>query len=63
MQGKAAIRSHGLQLKEAELRRLVAKFASVQFQHISREQNKLADALANEVVDGESPTGEFRYDN
>lgn len=59
MLGCAATRSPELQKKQAALRLLTRCFASVQFQHIRREHNRLADALANEVVDGESPEGAF----
>lgn len=45
-------------IKEARLRRLVFEvkklepnFASVRYQHISREKNKEADALVNKVLD------------
>lgn len=55
MQGRAATRSPDLQKKQAELRGLVRLFKAVHFQHISRERNRLADALANEVADGQIP--------
>ncbi len=55
MRGEAATRSPELRKKQAELRRLAQGFALVRFQHIPRERNRLADALANEVVDGQSP--------
>jgi len=59
MQGRAATKAPELQKKQAQLRLLLRGFASVRFQHIRREQNRLADALANEVVDGETPEGMF----
>jgi ribonuclease HI len=61
MQGRAATRAPELRQKQAELRQLVAGFASVRFQHIQREHNRLADALANEVADGQSPVGVYGY--
>lgn len=57
MRGEAVTRAPGLRQKQAVLRALVLRFPSVQFKHIPREQNRLADALANEVVDGETPAG------
>ena len=62
MQGKAATHSRELQRQQLELRRLVTEYKSLRFAHIPREQNRLADALANEVVDGESPVGAFTND-
>jgi hypothetical protein len=35
----------------ARLRTLVTKFNAVTFHYIPRDQNRLADALANEVVE------------
>lgn len=53
MQGRAATRSPDLQKKQAELREMMRHFHSVSFQHVPRERNRLADALANEVADGQ----------
>lgn len=52
MRGLAAARAPAL--KQAHLRvcGLVAQFQQVEFHHIPREKNRLADALANEAADG-----------
>jgi ribonuclease HI len=61
MQGRAATRAPGLRLKQTELRALLREFANVSFQHIPRERNRLADALANEVADGRYPPTEVYH--
>lgn len=50
MRGEAAIRSPALRLLHHELRGRVALFGAVTFSHITREQNRVADALANEAI-------------
>jgi ribonuclease HI len=52
MTGLASAISPRLKQAQARLRTLVVKFEMVKFQHIPREQNRLADALANEAADG-----------
>jgi len=52
MSGKASARAPGLRQAQMRLRGLVARFEEVTFHHIPREQNRLADALANEAADG-----------
>ena len=51
MQGLATARAPGLQKAFQHLRRLIFEFERVSFHHIPRERNRLADALANDVVD------------
>lgn len=53
MKGTAAVRAPALKPLHAQLRLLTAGFESVTFHHIPREQNRLADALANETVEKE----------
>jgi ribonuclease HI len=53
--GRAATRALGLRRKKEELLDLLRDFDSVCFQHIPREHNRLADALANDVADGRVP--------
>lgn len=57
MMGRAVAHAPALRLAQERLRRLVGRFRKVRFQHISREHNRLADALAFEAVDepGRSP--------
>ncbi len=50
MRGEAAVRSPALRLLHQTLRGLVAQFEAVTFCHISREQNRVADALAYEAI-------------
>jgi ribonuclease HI len=52
MQGRAATHSPALQKAQARLKSLVSRLRLVEFHHISREQNRLADALAFEAVEG-----------
>ena len=52
MSGLAVTRAPALKQAQLRVRELVAQFPQVQFHHIPREKNRLADALANEVVDG-----------
>ncbi len=54
MQGRALTNAPGLKTAQARLRRLVLEFGEVTFQHVPREQNRLADALANEAVEGKA---------
>ena len=53
MSGLAAARAPALKQAQLRLRGLLTQFQQVQFHHIPREKNRLADALANEAVDGE----------
>jgi ribonuclease HI len=53
MTGLAAARAPALKQAQLRLRGLVTQFQTVQFHHIPREKNRLADALANEAADGE----------
>ncbi len=53
MTGIASAQAPALKRAQAKLRALVVQFESVRFQHIPREQNRLADALANETADGQ----------
>ena len=52
MQGLAATRAPALRQSRALARALVVQFEHVQFHHIPREHNRLADALACDAVDG-----------
>lgn len=53
MRGLATARAPALKQAQLRVRGLVAQFQVVQFHHIPREKNRLADALANETADGE----------
>jgi ribonuclease HI len=52
MQGRAAAHSPAMRQALGEARRLSAAFARVTFSHVPRRQNRLADALANNAVEG-----------
>ena len=52
MSGIATARAPGLRQAQMRLRGLVALFERVTFHHIPREENRLADALANDAADG-----------
>lgn len=52
MNGRAAARAPGLRQAQMRLRGLTLEFEKVTFHYIPREQNRLADALANEAADG-----------
>lgn len=52
MSGIATARAPGLRQAQMRLRGLITRFESVSFHHIPREENRLADALANEAADG-----------
>jgi ribonuclease HI len=52
MSGIATARASALRQAQLRLRGLVVNFEFVTFHHIPREQNRLADALANDAADG-----------
>src|SRR3989344_4464499 len=51
MQGKYKIREAGLQALAGNALKLIKNFSSVEFMHVRREKNKLADKLVNEAFD------------
>ena len=51
MQGAYRVKHPVLKIQQAKLKKLIAVFGNVLFMHIPREQNKDADALANEAMD------------
>lgn len=51
-QGRASARAPGLQERLVRLRAATMALPRVEFRHIPRERNRLADALANDVADG-----------
>lgn len=57
MLGIASAQAPSLKQAQARLRSLIVQYEHVTFNHIPREQNRLADALANEAADGK----EYRY--
>jgi ribonuclease HI len=52
MNGRARVNSPSLKPLHAQLLSMVIRFPRVAFQHIPREQNRLADALANDAAEG-----------
>jgi ribonuclease HI len=53
LQGTYKIREPGLKPLASEVLRLTRNFMQVEFVHIPREKNKLADQLVNEALDKE----------
>jgi len=51
LQGKYKIKEPTLKPLAADVLRLTSKFIQVEFNHIPREKNKLADELVNEALD------------
>ncbi len=56
MNGNYKIKNAGLQSKVAEAQELLKGFDNVSIHYISREHNKLADALSNYALKTKSPT-------
>jgi ribonuclease HI len=52
MRGEYKVKNAGLLLLFEEAKDLVAGFEQVKFHHVRREQNRRADALCNEALDG-----------
>lgn len=51
LSGIYKIKNHRMQALVLKVRNLETEFKKVSFKHIPREQNKLADALANAAID------------
>lgn len=51
LQGKYKVKAPGLRTIFAETKALLQKFASHRFVHVTREQNREADRLANQALD------------
>jgi probable phosphoglycerate mutase len=51
MRGEYKVKNAGLQPLHAEARQLAARLDRVTFEHVRREQNKVADALSNDAMD------------
>ena len=51
MQGRYKIKEPTLKVLAGEVLVLIKNFKSVSFNHVRREQNKLADKLVNEAID------------
>lgn len=52
MSGLASAQSPKLKQAQSRLRALVVQFEQVKFEHIPREQNQVADAVASEALGG-----------
>jgi ribonuclease HI len=52
MQGRARVNAANLRPMHARLRSLASQFRRVTFHHIPRQANQLADALADEALNG-----------
>lgn len=55
MRGEYKVRNEGLRPLYEEAKALCDAFASVEFQHVPREQNRRADRLCNEALDRAQP--------
>ena len=53
MRGEYKVKNENILPLFEEAKKYVQEFESVQFEHIPREENKMADALANEALDEE----------
>lgn len=53
MSGLATARAPALKQAQLRVRELISQFQMVEFHHIPRAKNRLADALANEAADGD----------
>jgi len=51
MSGCWKVKHEGIKVLFAEAKKVAEGFAMLKFQHIPREKNKIADAIANEFVD------------
>jgi len=56
MRGRFGVRSPPLQRLHARAHQLARQFQQVTYTHVRRKRNRLADALANEAVDGRRET-------
>jgi ribonuclease HI len=57
MRGEYRVKNEELRDLYEQARELAGHFPAVRFQHVRREQNKRADALCNEALDGERGPG------
>lgn len=57
LQGVYKVKNQGLKGLHAQARHLLSSFAEVEFVHVPREENRDADALANEAMDTRAPVG------
>jgi len=51
LQGKYKVREEGLKSLIGEVLKLTRAFAKIEFTHVPREKNKLADELVNKALD------------
>jgi ribonuclease HI len=57
LKGRWKVREAHLQPLWAQARRLAGGFERVAFEHVPRERNRAADALANQAMDAQAATG------
>jgi probable phosphoglycerate mutase len=57
MQGRYRVKDPGLRVLHAAARRLIVSVARVRLEHVPREMNREADALANRAMDLEASSG------
>ena len=57
MEGRYRVRDAGLRILHAAARGLLVDIPKIRLEHVPREQNKEADALANQAMDLESSSG------
>jgi ribonuclease HI len=58
MQGRYRVQSPDLKPLHALARQLAGRLEQFRIQHLPREQNRLADRLANEAMDGDAPAAQ-----
>lgn len=54
LNGQYRVKDANLKILYQEVIDLMPKFKSISFEHVRREQNKLADKLVNEAIDAKS---------
>ena len=62
MRGEYRVKHPGLQPLHARAKEAARSLASVRYEHVRREQNKLADELANAAMDAKCDVGDVPAD-
>jgi len=53
MRGEYRVKNEGLQELHAQARKLAGHFDAIEYRHVRRAENELADKLVNQVLDAE----------
>lgn len=60
LQGAYKVKNAGLKPLYQEAKALLDSFPSHSLDHVYREENSLADSLANQAMDAQAPVGEYQ---